>query len=151
MCRDGSHSQEKGSCTDLQGWIHHLRPGATFAPTGKRGNSPSPCLWERGQRVRQAGSDWTRFLVREHLLCPLYCWPWVASINHHGTKVLAQKKLSISIPVPSCPSHVLLSSCSPERMWIQMFRENPGPGPQRRQEYLCLVLGLKPVWKCPGS
>ena len=45
------------------------------------------------------------------------------------SEALAQKNTLNKCSFSSrCPSNVLLPSSSPERMWIQVFREKPGPG-----------------------
>lgn len=47
----------------------------------------------------------------------------------HHAKPPAQKKLSVSVPVLLLPYPRPPPPTSPERMWIQVFGEKPGPGP----------------------
>lgn len=74
-------------------------------------------------------------------MCSLQCWPLGG--KHKWVKVPAQKILPISFLVSSCPS-MPSSLPAPERVWIQMFREKPGPGPPEKTRALVSSFGQKP-------
>lgn len=98
--------------------FHNLRPCSlikkkreippTSLPAGKE---------EDGWKGGTTGQLW---------LYPTFSWRPRGSAY---SEALAQKNTLNKCSFSSrCPSNVLLPSSSPERMWIQAFREKPGPG-----------------------